>query len=79
MAGKPKRGSRQAKYAALHKLKAAVILLSITVVAISGIMANISLSAILWRSTLVVLCVMVITRIVVQLMITNEEMNSGEG
>lgn len=79
MAGKKKQRRPNKKYEALHKFKAAVILVAIFVVAISGMMADISLSAILWRSTIVVLCIMVVSRLVFQIMVTNEEMNSGEG
>lgn len=81
MAGKKKgkSSSGEKRYVALHKLKAAVSLLAVFVVTLSGMMANVSLTAILWRSTIVVIGVMIVTRIVVQVLVTNEEMHSGEG
>lgn len=79
MAGKKKGKQSQGGFAGLQKLKAAVCLFSVFVVSLSGMMANISLSAILWRSTIVVVAVMFVTRIIVQILVTSEEMNSGEG
>ncbi len=64
-------------YGGIHKLKAAVVLLSVFVVAVSGLMSHVSLTTILVRSTIVFLFVVVVSRVVIQILKTNEEMNSG--
>jgi len=67
------------KYAAFHKLKAMVCLLSFFVVLVAGLGAGVSLATIVWRSFVVILAILVISRVVLQIIVTSEEMNSGEG
>lgn len=69
---------KKSKYAAFQKGKAAIIILAFIVVLIAGFQAGVSVSGILQRATIVVLSIMVISRIVVQILVTSEEMNSGE-
>ncbi len=74
-----KKQDEKTRYAAIHKLKASVVLLAIFVVAIAGMMGKVSLTTILVRSTVVFLVVVIGSRIAIQILKTNEEMNSGEG
>lgn len=64
-------------YVGIHKLKAVVILLSILVVTLAGLFARVSLTTILVRSTVVFVVVVAVSRIVVQILKTNEEMGRG--
>lgn len=77
MAAKGDKKFSKAAYVEIHKLKAVVILIGMFVVAVSGLMARVSLTTILVRSTVVFLAVFVVSRIVIQILKTNEEMNSG--
>ena len=64
-------------YVGIHKLKAVVVLLSMLVVTLAGLMAKVSLTTILVRCTAVFLVVVGVSRIVIQILKTNEEMNRG--
>ncbi|MCB0353329.1 MAG: hypothetical protein KDD64_07395 [Bdellovibrionales bacterium] len=68
-----------ARYQLIHRLKAAVALLAFLVVVVAGMMAGLSVGTIMIRATIVLLCIFVISRVVIQIMVTHEEMNSGEG
>jgi|GEM_PF-4818458 len=80
MAGKKKKQKKGSqKYAVFHKLKALICLIAFFVVLVAGLGAQVSLTTIVFRAFLVILAVLVISRVVLQIIVTSEEMNSGEG
>jgi hypothetical protein len=66
------------KFGLFHRLAAAVALLGFVVTLISGIMADVPMITIVYRAVLVVIAVGVISRVVIQLVASYEEMNSGK-
>lgn len=76
---KTKRVVKKVNFGFIHRLKAAVSLLVLTVVVIGGFMAKASMIAILIRATVAILAVVAITRVVVQVLVTYEEMDGGKG
>ncbi len=74
-----KKVTKRLQFALIQKIKASVSLLAFFVILASGLKGGASLSSILLRSTLVVIVVVLITRVVIQLLVTYEEMNSGQG
>ncbi|RMG42248.1 MAG: hypothetical protein D6719_06810 [Candidatus Dadabacteria bacterium] len=65
-------------YAHIHKLFAGVSLLAFLVVVISGLQAQASVFTIIIRSTIVILIIGIIGRILLRILATYEEMNSGK-
>lgn len=70
--------TKKVKYVLFHRLAAAVALLGFVVTLISGLMAQVPVMTIVYRSVLVVIAVGVISRVVIQLIASYEEMNSGQ-
>jgi len=69
---------RKVSFAGLHRLAAGVALLAFLVTLIAGLMAEVRISTILLRSVLVMLAVGVISRLVITILASYEEMNSGK-
>ena len=78
MAEKKKKGVKRISYVHIQKLIAAVSLLGFLVVAVGGLRANIGVVAIAFRAFMVILVVGIVGRVVVQVLATYEEMNSGQ-
>ncbi|MBX7139231.1 MAG: hypothetical protein K1X83_14750 [Oligoflexia bacterium] len=76
--GASKRHIKRVSYVHLQKLFAAVSLLALFVVAATGVMANVGVVTIAMRALLVIIVIGVIGRLVVQILATYEEMNSGQ-
>ncbi len=70
---------RSSNYIPLKRLQATVLLLCFLVVLVGGFMSGVSLTTLCVRSVVVWAVIAVITRIVVQILVTNEEMNGGQG
>jgi len=70
--------TKKVKYGLFHRLAAAVALLGFVVTLISGLMAQVPIMTIVYRSVLVVIAVGVISRVIIQLIASYEEMNSGQ-
>ena len=77
MAAKPKKKKISGKYVFLHKLAAGISLLSLFVIVAAGVMSQASVYSMAFRSLGVIMVVSVIHRILVQILSTYEEMNSG--
>ena len=83
MAGKkksiePKRVIKRVSYVLLQKLFAAVSLLAFLVIAGAGLMSNVGVITIVIRAVVVIMIIGIIGRLVVQVLATYEEMNSGQ-
>ncbi|MDC0358796.1 hypothetical protein OAO01_08275 [Oligoflexia bacterium] len=63
----------------IHRLKASVSLLAFAVILASGVMAKASMISILTRATVAIIVVAIVTRIIVQVLVTYEEMDGGKG
>ena len=74
----PKKRIKRVSYVHLQKLFAAVSLLALFVVAATGVMANVGVVTIAIRALMVMIVIGVIGRLVVQILATYEEMNSGQ-
>ncbi|NBW39620.1 hypothetical protein EBR25_01310 [bacterium] len=72
-----KDSTHKRSFIGIHKLKAVVILLSMFVVSLSGMLARVSLTTMLVRCTLVFVVVVAISRVIIQILKTNEEMTGG--
>ena len=80
MAG-AKKGRKKGKRVDLqmvHRLAAGVSLLAFGVIVAAGIRAEASIVTITFRAALVVIVVGLISRIVMSILVTTEEMNSGK-
>ena len=64
-------------YTFIHKLSAAVSLLMFFIVLASGFSAQASVITIVFRAALAMLAVGLVSRVVIQVLQTYEEMNSG--
>ncbi len=78
------KGSAQGKvlrisYVGIHKFAAAVALLCFGVVLAAGIQAGVSIITITYRACLAVLVVSLVSRVVVSILTTYEEIQSGKG
>ncbi len=63
-------------YAMVHKLMASVGILMFMVIMINGLKNNISMSSIVFKSTIVLVILSMISRVVIKVLKTYEEMNS---
>lgn len=74
--GKDKaKGKKQ--FVVLHKITAATSLLSLFVIVAAGMMAQASVFTMAFRSMVVIVVVGIIHRVLVQILLTYEEMSSG--
>lgn len=78
MAAKKSKVLKRTSFVVVQKLIAASTLLAFFTVVVIGLMANVSVVTIAIRSVVVFLVVGVVGRIVVQVLSTYEEMNSGK-
>lgn len=78
MAAKDAKLKRKISFLHLKKLQAGVSLLAFLIMLISGMMAGNSIITITQRSFLAIVVIMVITRVVVSILVTYEEMHSDE-
>ena len=75
----PRRGrKRRVSYVYLQKLFAGVSLLAFMVVVIVGLLAQVSVVTIAFRSMIVILMVTIVSKIIVRILSTYEEINSGQ-
>jgi len=70
--------AKKTSFVHLQKLMAAVSLLAFFVIAVAGLRANVGVVTITFRALLVILVVGIIGRVIVQILATYEEMNSGQ-
>lgn len=70
---------RSGKYLPLKRLQAVVLMLCFFVILVGGMMSGVSLTTLCVRSMIVWGVVAILSRIVVQILVTNEEMNGGQG
>lgn len=75
---KAKKLTRKVSYASLQKLIAGVSLLCFLVILIAGLQADVRMITIAVRAMIVMLVIKVIARVVISVLATYEEMNSGE-
>jgi len=66
-------------YSFLHKLFAGVSLLVFIIIIVAGVRAEVEVTTIAYRAALVMVVIGVLSRIILKVLITYEEMNSGEG
>lgn len=71
------RNVKKTSYAYIHKLSAGVALLCFAVILVAGLQARVSVFTIAYRSLVSIIVVSVVSRIVVSILATSEEMNSG--
>ena len=71
-------GHKKVSFLWLHKLAAGVSLIAFLVVIAAGVMAEVSVFTIAFRALVVILAVSVVSRILVRVLATYEEMNSGK-
>ena len=76
--GQAKPKVRRVTYTALHKLAVGVSLLSFCVILAAGLMAGARIITITYRACIVTLIVSLVSRVVVSILATYEEMNSGK-
>lgn len=69
---------RRVSFAYIQKLMAGVSLLAFLVVAVAGVRANVGVVTIALRAFIVILVVGIVSRLVVQILATYEEMSSGK-
>lgn len=69
---------KQVNYAFMHKLAAATALVAFCVVIAAGVMAEARVFTIAYRALVVILVIGVVSRILIRILATYEEMNSGK-
>jgi hypothetical protein len=69
---------RKIKFHGIHRLAAAVALLSLMVIAAAGLIAEARVSTIVYRSLGAIMVVVLVTRFIVRILADYEEMNSGK-
>lgn len=78
MAEKQARRIKRISYAPVHRLAAATSLIAFLVVIGGGVMAQASVFSIAYRAFLVILVIGVVSRIIIRILASYEEMNSGK-
>ena len=73
-----KRVVRKVSFTALHRFAAGISLLAFGVVVAAGLMADARIITIAYRSAVVILMVSLISRVVVGILASYEEINSGK-
>jgi hypothetical protein len=76
--GSQKKITKKIRFTYLHKIGAAVCLLSLAVMVASGILAGVPILTVAFRACIAMIVVKVIFRILVSIFATYEEMNSGK-
>lgn len=75
---KDKKRVAKIKYTFIHKLAAGISLLAFIVIVAAGVRAQAGVVSITLRAFLVILAIGLISRIVIGILATSEEMNSGK-
>ncbi len=78
MAEQGKKLIKRVHYTHVHKIAAATALLAFCVVIAAGVMAQARVFTIVYRSVAVILVIGVVSRILIRILATYEEMNSGK-
>lgn len=78
MAETGKKLIKRVNYTHVHKIAAATSLLAFCVVIAAGVMAEARVYTIVYRSVAVILVIGVVSRILIRILATYEEMNSGK-
>ena len=73
-----KKLKKKVSFAYIHKLTAAVSLLALVVIIAAGIMGEARTITIAYRACAAIIIIGIISRIVLKILCTNEEMNSGK-
>ncbi len=76
--GEPKKLVKRVSYAHIQKLTAAVSLLAFVVVIVAGVMAQVRVTTMIYRALIVIVIVGIISRVIIKILATYEEMNSGQ-
>jgi phosphatidylglycerophosphate synthase len=79
--GKKKKQSptkRRVSFMYIHKLAAGTSLLAFFVILLAGLMAEVPLTTLLFRTCVVVLVISVISRILIRVLASYEEINSSQ-
>lgn len=69
---------KRVSYGHIHRLAAATSLLAFVVVIAAGLMAEARVYTIAYRAVVVILVIGVVSRILIRILATYEEMNSGK-
>lgn len=69
---------KKINYAPVHKLSAATSLIAFLVVIGAGVMAQASVFSITIRATIVILVISVVSRIIIRILASYEEIHSGK-
>ena len=75
---KDRKLARHSSFAAFYKFASAISLLTFFVVVVSGLMAEVSVVTITYRACVVIVLVAMIGRVLLSILATYEEMNSGQ-
>jgi hypothetical protein len=70
---------KKVSYSYIHKLAAGVSLIALFVVMIAGLLAEASVISIALRSVVVIVIVAFASRLIITILSSYEEMNSGQG
>lgn len=76
-AGKHK-SHKRLKYSMVHRLAAGVSLLAFGVIAVAGLRAEASIVSITYRAALVVIIIGLLSRVVISILVSSEEMHSDK-
>ena len=79
MATEAKKVIKKVSFVFMQKLTAAVSLLALVVITAAGIMGGSRIITITYRAALVIVVVGFLARIIIKILETYEEMNSGKG
>ena len=69
---------KRVRFELVHRLSAAFAMLAFIVVLVAGIMAEARLTTIVFRAVGVIIAVSIITRVLIQILATYEEVNRGK-
>ena len=75
---KKKKVTKRVNFEIIHRFSAAVSLLAFLVIVLGGIIAETRFITITFRAIGVVLIIGVVTRVIIQILASYEEMNSGK-
>lgn len=74
----PKQVKKKVRFAYIHKTAAALALLCFGVIVAAGVIAEARFITIAFRAFVVILAISVLSRVIVSILASYEEMNSGE-
>lgn len=76
--GKSKKVVKKVNFAPVHRLFAGVSMIGFFVVAAGGVMANLDMMTIVFRAFVVMLAVKLVSWVVIRVLASYEEINSGK-